>query len=112
MRGWTVAMAAAAVLVGTGAGAFPVQVLAGARGEAPDVAALREELARKDAQLKAALARLQVYEDEADYLRAEQLGVAEAVRASGLPSGSSGGWRSPSSVKRSATTWIRCWWWR
>lgn len=85
MRGWTVAMAAAAVLVGTGAGAFPVQVLAGARGEAPDVAALREELARKDAQLKAALARLQVYEDEADYLRAEQLGVAEAVRASGLP---------------------------
>ncbi|NBD13029.1 MULTISPECIES: lytic transglycosylase domain-containing protein [Corallococcus] len=85
MRGWTVAMAAAAVLVGTGAGAFPVQVLAGARGEAPDVTALREELARKDAQLKAALARLQVYEDEADYLRAEQLGVAEAVRASGLP---------------------------
>ncbi|NPD26374.1 lytic transglycosylase domain-containing protein [Corallococcus sp. AB004] len=85
MRGWTVAMAAAAVLMGTNAVAFPVQVPVGAQGEAPDVAALRAQLAEKDAQLKAALARLQHYEDEADYLRAEQMGVAEAVRASGLP---------------------------
>ncbi|RKH17779.1 lytic transglycosylase domain-containing protein [Corallococcus praedator] len=85
MRGWTVAMAAVVVLVGTGAGAFPVQVPVGAQGEAPDMAALRAELAEKDAQLKAALAKLQMYEDEADFHRAEQMGVVEAVRASGLP---------------------------
>lgn len=85
MRGWTAAVAVAVVLMGTVAGAFPVQVPVGAQGEAPDVAALRAQLAEKDAQLKQALAKLQMYEDEADYIRAEQLGITEAVRASGLP---------------------------
>lgn len=85
MRGWTVAVTTAALLMGSGALAFPVQVPEGAQGEAPEVAALRAKLAEREAELKAALAKLQQYEDEAHYAEAEQLGVTEMVRASGLP---------------------------
>jgi soluble lytic murein transglycosylase len=85
MRGWTVAVTTAALLVGTGALAFPVQVPEGPQGEAPEVAALRAQLAERESELKAALAKLQVYEDEADLAEASRLGVTELVKASGLP---------------------------
>ncbi|WP_163989211.1 lytic transglycosylase domain-containing protein [Pyxidicoccus caerfyrddinensis] len=85
MRGWTVAMAAAAWLVGTEAFAFPVQVPEGPQGEALEVVELRAQLSARDAELKAALAKLQVYEDEADFAEADRLGVAALVKASGLP---------------------------
>ncbi|MFP2909952.1 lytic transglycosylase domain-containing protein [Pyxidicoccus sp. 3LFB2] len=85
MRGWTVAMTTAAMLVGSGAWAFPVQVPEGAQGEAPEVMELRAKLSARETELKAALAKLQAYEDEADYGEAERLGVAELVKASGLP---------------------------
>ncbi|MCY1014268.1 lytic transglycosylase domain-containing protein [Pyxidicoccus sp. MSG2] len=85
MRGWTVAMAAAAVLVGSEAFAFPVQVPEGPQGEAPEVVELRAQLSARDAELRTALAKLQAYEDEADFAEADRLGVAELVKASGLP---------------------------
>ncbi|MBZ4421449.1 lytic transglycosylase domain-containing protein [Myxococcus sp. RHSTA-1-4] len=85
MRGWTVAMTTAAMLMGTGALAFPVQVPEGPQGEAPEVTELRARLSEREAELKAALAKLQVYEDEADLAEADRLGVTELVKASGLP---------------------------
>lgn len=85
MRGWTVAMTTAAMLMGTGALAFPVQVPEGPQGEAPEVTVLRSRLAEREAELKAALAKLQAYEDEADLAEAGRLGVTELVKASGLP---------------------------
>ena len=85
MRGWTVAMTTAAMLMGTGAFAFPVQVPEGPQGEAPEVMELRAKLSEREAELRAALAKLQVYEDEAFYVEAERLGVTELVKASGLP---------------------------
>jgi len=83
MRGWTVAVAS--WLAGTAALAFPVQVPEGAQGEEPEVTELRSRLAERDAELKAALARLHLYEDEAHYAEAESLGITEMVKASGLP---------------------------
>ncbi len=83
MRGWTVAVAS--WLAGTAALAFPVQVPEGAQGEEPEVTELRSRLAERDAELKAALARLHLYEDEAHYAEAEALGITEMVKASGLP---------------------------
>jgi soluble lytic murein transglycosylase len=85
MRGWTVAVTTAAMLMGSGAFAFPVQVPEGPQGEAPEVVALRTKLAERELELKTALARLQQYEDEAHYAEAEQLGVTQMVKASGLP---------------------------
>ncbi|MFP2931192.1 lytic transglycosylase domain-containing protein [Pyxidicoccus sp. 3LG] len=85
MRGWTVAMTTAAMLVGTGAFAFPVQVPEGPQGESLEVMELRAKLSEREAELKAALVKLQVYEDEAFYAEAERLGVTELVKASGLP---------------------------
>ncbi|HYO51913.1 lytic transglycosylase domain-containing protein [Archangium sp.] len=76
MRGWTVAMAVAGVLVGMEAGAFQPYF----PGENnPEVAELRAKLAAQEATL----ARL---EEEAEfYAEAERLGVTTAVRASRLP---------------------------
>ncbi|WAM29784.1 lytic transglycosylase domain-containing protein [Myxococcus sp. NMCA1] len=86
MRGWTVAVAAAWwVGTGTAAVAFPVQVPEGAQGEGPEVTELRAKLAERDAELKATLAKLHLYEDEAHYAEAEALGITEMVKASGLP---------------------------
>lgn len=85
MRGWTVAVAAAAVLVGTGAVAFPVQLSMGPQGESPEVMQLRAKLEQRELELRAALAKLQAYEDEAFHAEAERLGVVELVKASGLP---------------------------
>jgi soluble lytic murein transglycosylase len=77
MRGWTVAMVVAGVLMGTGARAFqpyfPGQ-------DSPEMAELRERL--KEAK-EANLARLE--EEAALYAEAEVLGVAAAVQASQLP---------------------------
>ncbi|WP_426751841.1 lytic transglycosylase domain-containing protein [Myxococcus sp. Y35] len=84
MRGWAVAMAAG-WLTGTAALAFPVQVPEGAQGEGPEVTELRALLAERDAELKATLARLELYEDETHYAEAEALGITEMVKASGLP---------------------------
>jgi soluble lytic murein transglycosylase len=86
MRRWTVAVAAAAMLAGAVAvPGFPAQLLDGAVAEKPEVAELRAKLAEREAALKAAEARLQEYQDEAYYQDALRLGVADAVKASGLP---------------------------
>ncbi|AGC45863.1 transglycosylase SLT domain-containing protein [Myxococcus stipitatus DSM 14675] len=85
MRGLTVAVAAAAMLVSGGAGAFPVQVPVEPLGEPAEMTQLRVRLEQAEAELSVALTRLQAYEDEAAYEEAERLGVAAQVRASGLP---------------------------
>ncbi len=85
MRGWTVAVATAAMLAGSAVMGFPVAVPQNSYGESPDVAALRAKLAEREAELQAAQARLQTYQDEEHYAEAQQNGVAEAVKASGLP---------------------------
>lgn len=86
MRGWTVAVAAAALLSGTGVLGFPAVALPeGSLGEAPDIQELRGRLASREAELRALQARLQEYEDEAHYQEAVKLGVADAVKVSRLP---------------------------
>ncbi|MFY2557874.1 lytic transglycosylase domain-containing protein [Corallococcus terminator] len=85
MRGWTVAVTTAAMLVGAGAQAFPVQVPSGPQGEPAEVTQLRTQLEQRELELRAALAKLQAYEDEALHEEAERLGVVELVKASGLP---------------------------
>ena len=85
MRGWTVAMAATAMLAGSGVMGLPVTVPEDSYGEAPDVAVLRTKLAEREAELAALQARLQTYQDEEFYAEAEQLGVVDAVKASRLP---------------------------
>lgn len=85
MRGWTVAVATAAMLAGSAVMGFPVAVPENSYGEAPDVVALRARLAEREAQLQALQARLETYQDEQFYAEAQQNGVAELVKASGLP---------------------------
>jgi soluble lytic murein transglycosylase len=85
MRGWTVAVATAAMLAGSAVMGFPVAVPENSYGESPDVAALRAKLAEREAELAAIQAKLQTYQDEEFYAEAQQNGVAEAVKASGLP---------------------------
>ncbi|HEX8818757.1 MAG TPA: lytic transglycosylase domain-containing protein [Archangium sp.] len=76
MRGWTVALVMAGVLVGSGARAFQPYF----PGEnSPEMVELRTKLAAKEAHL----ARLE--EEAALYAEAEGLGVAAAVQASQLP---------------------------
>ena len=76
MRGWTVAMVTAGMLVGMEAGAFQPYF----PGESsPEVAELRAKLAAQEAHL----ARLE--EEAALYEEAEALGVVAAVEASRLP---------------------------
>lgn len=76
MRGWTVAMVTAGVLVGMEAGAFQPYF----PGESsPEVAELRAKLAAQEAHL----ARLE--EEAALYTEAEALGIVAAVEASRLP---------------------------
>ncbi|MCY1077773.1 lytic transglycosylase domain-containing protein [Archangium lansingense] len=76
MRGWTVAMVTAAMLVGMEAGAFQPYF----PGESsPEVAELRAKLAAQEAHL----ARLE--EEATLYEEAEALGVTVAVEASRLP---------------------------
>ena len=76
MRGWTVAMVMAGVLVGSGARAFQPYF----PGEnSPEMMELRAKLVAKEAHL----ARLE--EEAALYTEAEALGVAAAVQASQLP---------------------------
>ena len=76
MRGWTVAMVTAGMLVGMEAGAFQPYF----PGESsPEVAELRAKLAAQEAHL----ARLE--EEAALYAEAEVLGVTAAVQASRLP---------------------------
>ncbi|HEX8702687.1 MAG TPA: lytic transglycosylase domain-containing protein, partial [Myxococcaceae bacterium] len=85
MRRWTVAVAAAAML--GGAVAVPTFPWSPPQGvvESLEVEELKQRLAEREAELKSAQARLQEYQDEAFYAEAERLGVAEAVKASGLP---------------------------
>ncbi|MCE9671454.1 lytic transglycosylase domain-containing protein [Myxococcus stipitatus] len=85
MRGWMKALTVAAMLTGTGAFAFPLHLPTDTQGEVSEVAMLRAQLQQREAELRAALAKLQAYEDEAHYAEAERLGVVELVRASGLP---------------------------
>jgi soluble lytic murein transglycosylase len=76
MRGWTVAMVMAGMLVGSGARAFQPYF----PGEnSPEMMELRAKLAAKEAHL----ARLE--EEAALYAEAEALGVVAAVEASRLP---------------------------
>ncbi len=76
MRGWTVAMVMAGVLVGSGARAFQPYF----PGEnSPEMMELRAKLVAKEVHL----ARLE--EEAALYAEAEALGVVEAVQASQLP---------------------------
>ncbi|MFY0523174.1 lytic transglycosylase domain-containing protein [Archangium gephyra] len=76
MRGWTVAMVTAGMLVGMEAGAFQPYF----PGESsPEVAELRAKLAAQEAHL----ARLE--EEASFYEEAERLGIVAAVRASRLP---------------------------
>ena len=76
MRGWTVAMVMAGMMVGTGARAFQPYF----PGEnSPEMMELKEKLAER----QAGLARLD--EEATLYMEAEQLGVAAAVQASMLP---------------------------
>ncbi|KFA92330.1 lytic transglycosylase domain-containing protein [Archangium violaceum] len=76
MRGWTVAMVTAGMLVGMEAGAFQPYF----PGESsPEVAELRAKLAAQEAHV----ARLE--EEAALYTEAEALGVVAAVQASRLP---------------------------
>ncbi|WP_338865944.1 lytic transglycosylase domain-containing protein [Myxococcus stipitatus] len=85
MRGLTVAVAAAAMLIGGGVSAFPAQVPMESLGEPAEMTQLRVRLAQAEAELSLARMKLQAYEDEAMYGEAERLGVAEHVKASGLP---------------------------
>jgi soluble lytic murein transglycosylase len=85
MRGWTVAVAATALLAGTGVLGFPVTLPEGSLGEAPEMRELLERLSAREAELRALQERLHQYEDEAHYQEAVKLGVADAVRASRLP---------------------------
>jgi soluble lytic murein transglycosylase len=85
MRRWMVAVAAAAMLAGAAIPNFPMQLPAGTVVDTPEVARLREQLAGQETALRDAQRRLQEYEDEAHYQEALRLGVAEAVKASGLP---------------------------
>jgi len=85
MRRWMVAAAAAAMLTGAAIPSYPLLIPDGAVVEAPQVEELRAKLAAREAALRDAQARLQDYEDEAHYQEAQRLGVADAVRASGLP---------------------------
>ncbi|HEX5745747.1 MAG TPA: lytic transglycosylase domain-containing protein [Archangium sp.] len=76
MRGWTVAMVTAGMLVGMEAGAFQPYF----PGESsPEVAELRAKLAAQEAHL----ARLE--EEAVLYEEAEALGIVTAVEASRLP---------------------------
>ena len=76
MRGWTVAMVTAGMLVGMEAGAFQPYF----PGESsPEVAELRAKLAAQEAHL----ARLE--EEATLYEEAEALGIVTAVEASRLP---------------------------
>jgi soluble lytic murein transglycosylase len=76
MRGWTVAVVMAGVLVGTGARGFQPYF----PGEnSPEMMELREKLASQQAHL----ARLE--EEAALYAEGERLGVVTAVQASRLP---------------------------
>lgn len=76
MRGWTVAMVTAGMMVGMEAGAFQPYF----PGESsPEVAELRARLAAQEAHV----ARLE--EEAALYTEAEVLGVVAAVQASRLP---------------------------
>ncbi len=76
MRGWTVAMVTAGMLVGMEAGAFQPYF----PGESsPEVAELRAKLAAQEAHL----ARLE--EEATLYEEAERLGIVAAVEASRLP---------------------------
>jgi peptidoglycan lytic transglycosylase len=76
MRGWTVAMVTAGMLVGMEAGAFQPYF----PGESsPEVAELRAKLAAQEAHL----ARLE--EEAALYEEAEALGIVATVQASRLP---------------------------
>ncbi|WP_375765305.1 lytic transglycosylase domain-containing protein [Archangium gephyra] len=76
MRGWTVAMVTAGMLVGMEAGAFQPYF----PGESsPEVAELRAKLAAQEAHL----ARLE--EEASLYEEAEALGIVAAVEASRLP---------------------------
>ncbi|MBU8897406.1 lytic transglycosylase domain-containing protein [Corallococcus sp. H22C18031201] len=84
MRGWRWVAMAAALLVGSGARAFPVMPPEEALGEAPAVIALRQQLAQREAELKAIQEKLRESSDDSHYADAERLGVVEAVRASGL----------------------------
>jgi soluble lytic murein transglycosylase len=85
MRRWTVAAAAAVVITGAAIPSYPLLVPDRAVVDAPQVEELRAKLAEREAALRNAQARLQEYEDEAHYQEALRLGVADAVRASGLP---------------------------
>jgi soluble lytic murein transglycosylase len=85
MRRWMVAAAAAAVLTGAAVPSFPLLIPDEAVVETPQVAELRAKLAEREAALRDAQARLEDYEDELHYQEALRLGVADAVRASGLP---------------------------
>lgn len=76
MRGWTVAMVTAGMLVGMEAGAFQPYF----PGESsPEVAELRAKLAAQEAHL----ARLE--EEATLYEEADRLGIVTAVQASRLP---------------------------
>ena len=76
MRGWTVAMVTAGMLVGMEAGAFQPYF----PGESsPEVAELRAKLAAQEAHL----ARLE--EEATLYEEAERMGIVAAVQASRLP---------------------------
>ncbi|KFE69925.1 lytic transglycosylase domain-containing protein [Hyalangium minutum] len=85
MRRWTVAAAAAAVMTGAAIPSYPLLVPDRTVVEAPQVEELKAKLAEREAALREAQARLQAYEDEVHFQEAMRLGVAEAVRASGLP---------------------------
>lgn len=85
MRRWTVAAAAVAMITGAAVPSYPLLVPERTVVEAPQVEELRAKLAEREAALREAQTRLQQYEDELHFQEATRLGVAEAVRASGLP---------------------------
>lgn len=85
MRRWTVAAAAAVVLTGAAVPSYPLLFPDRTVVDAPVVEELRAKLAQREAALQDAQARLREYDDEAPYQEALRLGVADAVRASGLP---------------------------
>lgn len=85
MRRWTVAAAAAVVITGAAIPSYPLLVPERTVVESPQVEELKAKLAERDAALREAQTRLQQYEDELHYQEALRLGVADAVRASGLP---------------------------
>ncbi|MDC0707217.1 lytic transglycosylase domain-containing protein [Stigmatella sp. ncwal1] len=85
MQRWTVTVAAASILAGLAVPGFPSRLPDSAVGEKPEIAALRVQLAERENALREAEARLKDYQDEVLYAEAARLGVAEAVKASGLP---------------------------